>query len=946
MMTTLLSVGAWAADDLTLNPSQTVAFGEWGFDNSGAPTLVFNDWSDGGGWVFDTALSKNDYYGVDFTFGAATTEDFKLIIVYNDATPTTQEIAVPSGSTNIHAVFNTNEDIKKIGLKMSDSRYEGSYSNNITITSAVVKAYGNDRPLYVENTSGFGGWGFNSDASASTITLSAWVHDDGGGWSFANALSQDNYCGINFDVNVTGSNVKLLVFYAGGEKQTIEVPTGNSIINADFIYLGNISKIGFGNSTDTEATITINSAVVKAESKGEVTELLFSNLTTGENTTRDDVNNSFTMPCYTWGAYWAFSPAISSDDYEKVVITFSEPIPNKPNLAIHAHENSGSDEWNGTQIGTLTGGTNKATAYFSNKLGVNIDQLGFYFDWNDGQTASTLSIASAKLYKKPTKSITIGSMTHGTVTASVTEAWEGKTVILTPVPDGNYELGTLTVTDGNSDNVTVTNNNGTYTFTMPATAVTVNATFNHVSAVTLSTDKLVIYNKAGGSRTDETDSTVKLWVDTDEYSGWDLTVGRPVTTDEFSGIQVLYKEAQKIKMQVIYGDNNTKWESSEISATSGSNTLTVNFAAEGISGVVKSIMFVRYYSNETTMIQFQSKTAVSLQIKDDASYSTPRTSLKLTYETLEDTGMDGETATVTYVKEDKAFTIAEGNAHWAFWDFILPLPTTLYNGIYFKLTQAPAGSKIEIIYDGDGDHPQVVSINDEVTSETTYNVDFNKSGNVTRIRFAGAGTYKMGTCTAKPAKYQVTVSAAKYATFGDLGSPDVINYGSASPSGLKAYIAYVNGDKVKLEEVSKASANTAVILYADVTVATSYTVTTTDESASTTAHTNELHISDGTVTGNESTIYVLANGTKGVGFYLLKNGDALAAGKAYLEVSGGVASSRQFIGFGDDNETTGIQTVANSQQSAANSYYDLQGRRVAHPTKGLYVVNGKKVIIK
>ena len=72
MMTALLSVGAWAENDLTLDPSETVSFGEWGFDNSGAPTLVFNDWSDGGGWVFDTALSKNDYYGVDFTFGAAT----------------------------------------------------------------------------------------------------------------------------------------------------------------------------------------------------------------------------------------------------------------------------------------------------------------------------------------------------------------------------------------------------------------------------------------------------------------------------------------------------------------------------------------------------------------------------------------------------------------------------------------------------------------------------------------------------------------------------------------------------------------------------------------------------------------------------------------------------------------------------------------------------------
>ena len=66
MMTALLSVGAWAADDLTLNPSETVAFGDWGFDNSAAPTLNFSNWAAGGGWQFATPLSQDDYCGVDF----------------------------------------------------------------------------------------------------------------------------------------------------------------------------------------------------------------------------------------------------------------------------------------------------------------------------------------------------------------------------------------------------------------------------------------------------------------------------------------------------------------------------------------------------------------------------------------------------------------------------------------------------------------------------------------------------------------------------------------------------------------------------------------------------------------------------------------------------------------------------------------------------------------
>ncbi len=45
-----------------------------------------------------------------------------------------------------------------------------------------------------------------------------------------------------------------------------------------------------------------------------------------------------------------------------------------------------------------------------------------------------------------------------------------------------------------------------------------------------------------------------------------------------------------------------------------------------------------------------------------------------------------------------------------------------------------------------------------------------------------------------------------------------------------------------------------------------------------------------------------------------------------------------------DNTVTGIQTVTTTKENGA--YYDLQGRRVAQPAKGLYIMNGKKVMIK
>ena len=84
------------------------------------------------------------------------------------------------------------------------------------------------------------------------------------------------------------------------------------------------------------------------------------------------------------------------------------------------------------------------------------------------------------------------------------------------------------------------------------------------------------------------------------------------------------------------------------------------------------------------------------------------------------------------------------------------------------------------------------------------------------------------------------------------------------------------------------------------------------------------------------------------GFYLIGGTSAtLGAGKAYLHTTDELATSggaRAGFIF-EDEDVTGITSVA-KQTTNSTSYYDLQGRRVAQPTKGLYIVNGKKVIIK
>ena len=93
--------------------------------------------------------------------------------------------------------------------------------------------------------------------------------------------------------------------------------------------------------------------------------------------------------------------------------------------------------------------------------------------------------------------------------------------------------------------------------------------------------------------------------------------------------------------------------------------------------------------------------------------------------------------------------------------------------------------------------------------------------------------------------------------------------------------------------------------------------------------------------------FILANGENGMGFYAVKDGSTLAAGKAYLSLPTAVLpSSAQSIGFRFDDATN----IASPQPSpeGKGDWYDLNGRRVngAPTAPGLYIKDGRKVIVK
>lgn len=87
--------------------------------------------------------------------------------------------------------------------------------------------------------------------------------------------------------------------------------------------------------------------------------------------------------------------------------------------------------------------------------------------------------------------------------------------------------------------------------------------------------------------------------------------------------------------------------------------------------------------------------------------------------------------------------------------------------------------------------------------------------------------------------------------------------------------------------------------------------------------------------------YALANLTSGLGFYKVASGLNIPAHKAYIRLST-AAGAPSFISI---DETTGVDKPIPAFSEGGGAYYDLCGRQVSTPKKGLYIVNGKKVII-
>ena len=172
-----------------------------------------------------------------------------------------------------------------------------------------------------------------------------------------------------------------------------------------------------------------------------------------------------------------------------------------------------------------------------------------------------------------------------------------------------------------------------------------------------------------------------------------------------------------------------------------------------------------------------------------------------------------------------------------------------------------------------------------------------------------------------------------------------------APEGTEVYTVSLSGTKLTMNKIADRivpSGQGVVLKTATTATATTTTINMTKTTAAGSGNFTSNSLKGTTEKKTKAdlgtgTIYVLFyQESAGAGFYKLADDGYLDANKAYLQTA---ASSREYYLF---DETTSIseELRVKSEEIATAPVYDLQGRRVKNAAKGVYIVNGRKVVVR
>lgn len=237
-------------------------------------------------------------------------------------------------------------------------------------------------------------------------------------------------------------------------------------------------------------------------------------------------------------------------------------------------------------------------------------------------------------------------------------------------------------------------------------------------------------------------------------------------------------------------------------------------------------------------------------------------------------------------------------------------------------------------------------------SSTQYaTLSFTKEYQAVECKVSGLSNASNNHVLFQIGKYVGTIYLKKIEIIGNGRTIDITDAGFAtyvgdvdldftSVTGLKAYKATVTGTDIAFTKVTTVPAGEGVLLQGD---EGTYIVPSTTGVAAWAADDNAFIAGTGAAvaTGSGPYNYILNKVGGVVGFYKAA-GQTVATNRAYLQTT----TSQARIALNFDEDVTAINEAKSQKPIANGQYFDLQGRRVAQPTRGLYIVNGKKVVIK
>ena len=280
------------------------------------------------------------------------------------------------------------------------------------------------------------------------------------------------------------------------------------------------------------------------------------------------------------------------------------------------------------------------------------------------------------------------------------------------------------------------------------------------------------------------------------------------------------------------------------------------------------------------------------------------------------------------------------------------------NGGYLYAAQGTGSGnnmKTEAILDSEGNGAWTIEINATTGVATIKATNPNIDRNTLRYNYNSGNSifscYKSGQKDVylfernnddSPEQTTITISPATsktYTTFCRAIDLDFTNV-----SGIEAYVvSNMSASSATITQVFTLPAGEGAILKRTDNGASESFDIPFAESADAIATNYMVGVTKATDMSDVANAYILKEGL----FYECSGG-TLAAGKAYLNDANGAWANSEAPSFSliVDGETTGINVIDNGQLTIDNVYYDLSGRRVAEPTKGIFILNGKKFVVK